>query len=182
MIRSDPLDAPYFEWLCRRIEISTQEKTHARSFLQLVQMIHGVNFRWFIPNDDNRAEDGVELRQWFLQESGIEHADHFWMQRPCTVLEMLVALAEQTAFQSRDTAARWFWVFLGNLNVHMFSDGYIREYPASEQDIRQALEGINDRTYGSDGLGGLFPLKHPEQDQRKVELWYQMSFYLLEGG
>ena len=68
MIRSDPLDAPYFEWLCRRIEISTQEKTHARSFLQLVQMIHGVNFRWFIPNDDNRAEDGVELRQRILQE------------------------------------------------------------------------------------------------------------------
>ena len=30
------------------------------------------------------------------------------------------------------------------------------------------------------GTGGLFPLKRPRVNQRRVEVWYQMSEYLME--
>jgi hypothetical protein len=29
-------------------------------------------------------------------------------------------------------------------------------------------------------VGGFFPLTHPNDDQRKVEIWYQMNAYLDE--
>jgi hypothetical protein len=38
---------------------------------------------------------------------------------------------------------------------------------------------VINRTYGPDGSGGLFPLHKPHiLDQRRVELWYQMQYYL----
>ena len=37
-----------------------------------------------------------------------------------------------------------------------------------------------ERRYKRSGEGGLFPLKNAAKDQRKVEIWYQLSSYLLE--
>ena len=42
------------------------------------------------------------------------------------------------------------------------------------------LNKIIDRGYSRRGVGGLFPLKYSKNDQRKVELWYQMHSYLIE--
>jgi hypothetical protein len=36
------------------------------------------------------------------------------------------------------------------------------------------------RTYQPDGQGGFFPLAWPEEDQTKVELWYQIAAYIDE--
>ena len=36
------------------------------------------------------------------------------------------------------------------------------------------------REYSDNGHGGLFPLKNPKKDQRKVEIWYQMTEYINE--
>lgn len=47
--------------------------------------------------------------------------------------------------------------------------------------IQYRLNVINKRLYNEDGTGGgLFPLRHATQDQREVELWYQMMAYLTE--
>jgi hypothetical protein len=32
----------------------------------------------------------------------------------------------------------------------------------------------------TDGSGGLFPLKNPQQNQRTTEIWYQMNAWLME--
>jgi hypothetical protein len=39
---------------------------------------------------------------------------------------------------------------------------------------------LNRRLYTTSGYGGLFPLEEPKEDQRKVEIWYQMMAYLGE--
>jgi hypothetical protein len=36
------------------------------------------------------------------------------------------------------------------------------------------------RTYDRRGHGGLFPLQRSNRDQRRVEIWYQLSEYLLQ--
>ena len=46
--------------------------------------------------------------------------------------------------------------------------------------VADAMAAIIWRTYDSNGYGGLFPLRNPREDQRKVELWYQLNAYLLE--
>jgi hypothetical protein len=30
------------------------------------------------------------------------------------------------------------------------------------------------------GLGGMFPLEDPREDQRAIEIWYQMMAYINE--
>ena len=36
------------------------------------------------------------------------------------------------------------------------------------------------REYERNGKGGMFPLKTPSGNQKKVQLWYQLAEYLIE--
>ena len=63
-----------------------------------------------------------------------------------------------------------------NLGFESYHDGsgYSRNY------VTKRMRVVMDRLYDMHGNGGLFPLRKPSKDQRKVELWYQMSEYLLQ--
>lgn len=177
-----PLDEAYFEWLCRQVRI-TKNRNPARSYLTLLKKLYTTPFIWFVRNDDNRAADGIELRDNFLDEM-YEGAfkDHDWLELECSLLEMLVGLAKRAAYQSLDEPDRWFWVFIENLGMRSFSDGLFKTDRNLAAEVDGVLDALNMRTYFSNGTGGLFPLKDPEDDQRTVELWYQLSAYLQEGG
>ena len=47
-------------------------------------------------------------------------------------------------------------------------------------EVKAAVECLLERRYLEDGDGGLFPLKCPRKDQRRVEIWYQMSAWVIE--
>lgn len=63
-----------------------------------------------------------------------------------------------------------------NLNLKKYTD---RE-TLPVKTIDDILQQVIFRTYTASGIGGLFPLKSPRDDQRRVELWYQLCSYLLE--
>ena len=71
---------------------------------------------------------------------------------------------------------------LSNAGLDSFSDAVYNDNP--DFDIRRIVDikirRILNREYHPDGDGGLFPLMNPREDQRGVEIWYQMSAYLLE--
>jgi hypothetical protein len=46
--------------------------------------------------------------------------------------------------------------------------------------VKSILERVKNRDYETDGHGGLFPLRNPPEDQRQVELWYQMGHWMAE--
>jgi hypothetical protein len=48
------------------------------------------------------------------------------------------------------------------------------------QAIDDILDSVIWRTYSPDGRGGFFPLNQPQEDQRKIEIWYQMNKYVIE--
>lgn len=134
-------------------------------------------FLWSVPNDDNRIEDGKDLRWEFMGESGLPE-DNVWLSLECSMLEMLIALARRASFESYGTQTDWFWEFMDNVGFREYTDEvYSKDV---SRNVDAALERIIHRTYAYNGNGGLFPLKHPFDDQRKVEIWYQMSNYLLE--
>lgn len=144
-----------------------------------MRQLYVKEFVWLIPNDDNRAEDGKALRYEFINEQGIDEVDQEWLDLGCSFLEMLIALARRAAFESDDEVVEWFWRFIFNLGLNNHTDSaYTRE---TEREVDNVLDAVIFRTYDADGLGGLFPLTHPRQDQRKVELWYQLAAYLTEG-
>lgn len=171
------LENDYFEWLYGLVG-AVRNRNPARSYWTLIKMLHSTEFLWFIPNDDNRLEEGKELRLEFLQTQGIDQVDPEWVDTGCSMLEMLIALSRRMAFEAERSPLVWFWELLENLNVSSYNDNVITNRDIRE--IEQALDRVINRRYRANGEGGLFPLKSPRQDQRKIELWYQMSAYLLE--
>lgn len=175
-----PLEEAYFEWLYGQVA-SVRNRNPERSFWKLFQKLHRTEFTWYVPNDDNRVEDGKELRLIFLNSTRyrLDDPHGLFLDLGCSVLEMLIALAKHIAFETDRPVSEWFWRLLRNLEIDAYSD---LTYEISiEEEVEEVLDRLVNRTYSRDGRGGLFPLSRPRGDQRTIELWYQMSSYLLEG-
>jgi hypothetical protein len=122
-------------------------------------------------------EDGKELREDFLAEMAIER-DQNWMEEGCSMLEMLVALSRRCALETDEEPFEWFWILVDNLGLRPYVDEEFSDDYNVDVDI--ILDRMINRTYKADGRGGLFPLRHAEHDQTKIEIWYQLASYLNE--
>jgi hypothetical protein len=167
------IDELYFQWLYG--QVGSESNQRARTHWNLLKRFHETPFVWTVPNDDNRAEDGRDLRREFIENENIE-VDPDWMSLQCSMLELLIGLSRRLAFEDDGTPRRWFWQLVENLNLAQYTDK--ARLPVATVD--EALNRVIFRQYNFNGIGGLFPLRNPTQDQRKVELWYQLSAYLLD--
>lgn len=175
---SGTLDDQYFEWLYGQIGV-VKNRNPARSHWELARKLYVTPFIWHVRNDDNRAEDGKYLRHEFVNNFDLTDVDRNWMELECSVLEMLIGLARIASFETDEEAYIWFWRFLENLELKEYTDNRWNEI--TEEHVDEILDRFVNRKYDRNGVGGLFPLRHSRRDQRKVELWYQLSAYLLEG-
>lgn len=174
---NEPLDEQYLYWLYGQIS-SVKLRQASRTYWSLIRQLYTKEFVWFIPNDDNRVEDGRELRYEFLDTHDISYSNQDWMHLGCSMLEMIIAMSRRLAFETEGEPAYWFWLMLENLRIESYND---RTYDnRAMEDIDEALDMVIWRTYNKSGHGGLFPLHHSVKDQRKVEIWYQKSAYILE--
>ena len=170
---NEPLDDAYLRWLYDLV-VSPGRRAKSRSYSALIRQMYITEFVWFIPNDDNRIEDGKALRNEFLEQTNNE-AEPDWLDLGCSFLEMLIGLARRLAFDTDNPERNWFWHLVDNMGLLDYND---RDYVEAE--VGRAIDGVIWRTYNPDGSRGLFPLRDPHTDQTQVELWYQMSAYLLE--
>lgn len=174
---SEQIDDLYLTWLYSQVA-SVKLKNPAKTTWSLIRQLYTKEFIWLIPNDDNRVEDGRDLRHDFVNECDIENPDPAWLDLGCSMLEMLIALSRRLAFEAEGEARDWFWTLLHNAGIWISSDiDYDDEYAAM---VDEKLETIIWRRYDPSGQGGLFPLQYEYGDQREVELWYQLSAYVLE--
>ena len=163
----------YYNWLIDRIDDGT-----AQNHKGLLPELMMKEFYSIVDGDDNREYEGQELRETFADEFGgaVEG-----IHGPCSVLEMLVALAIridrdiQPDLEDYDHTSEWFWLMIGNLGLLEQTDDAI-DY----EEIDHILDKWLERDYEFNGEGGLFPLEYAEKDQRDVEIWYQMHAYLME--
>lgn len=148
----------------------------------LVNCLFKIPFYWSVPNDDNRAEDGKVFRNdfslaWF-------NTFYIWWEEECTVLEMLVGLANRMEDvlenpMKPERLGDWFILLISNLGFKTFTD----ENWSSDKEclIHERIDILLKRQYDPSGAGGLFPLEERRvKDQRKVEIWYQMMSYIDE--
>jgi len=174
---SDREDDLYLEWLYGEVA-NVRTRSRSRTYWRLLRQMYKTEFIWWVPNDDNRCEDGKDLRYEFIDVSGIQTVDNEWLSMGCSMLEMLIALARAAAFETEGLVHEWFWQFIENLGLEAFTDA--RYNARAEQHVQNVLDAIIWRLYSHDGAGGLFPLRNPPHDQREVELWYQLNAYLVE--
>ena len=172
----DQIINDYFEWLWN----FTKCRGHSQN-RKIITLLHNIEFRYSIPMDANREEDGIDLRYRFITEVGIPknyQEVYGYLDGPCSVLEMMIALAircEESIMDDPDIGDRtseWFWLMMKNLGLDYMSD---RKF---DRDIAEEKISIFlDRRYKRNGEGGLFVV-NGRRDLRKVEIWYQMCWYL----
>ena len=72
-----------------------------------------------------------------------------------------------------DRTGQWFWRMVTNLGLGGMTD---TRYDKNE--VTYILNRFLRREYDRDGRGGLFTVKDPPTDLRKVEIWYQLWWSL----
>lgn len=171
---SGTLDDRYLTWLYGQVA-DVKARKSSKTYWDLLRQLYSTEFVWFVPNDDNRAEDGRELRcEWYDQE-GIR-PDPNWNSLSCSFLELLIGLSRRLTFEAEGDVPSWFWHLINNMGLLGFHD----RSDFSSEEVEERTSAVIWRTYEPNGNGGLFPLRHTEQDQRQVEIWYQLSEYLLQ--
>ena len=170
----EPIDETYFNWLYHKVA-SVEIRTPSLDYFTLIRDLHSTEFIWLISGDDNRAEDGIDIRKEFLIASFLPK-NTSWSHIACSVLEMLIGLSRRAEHVSDFSSREWFWIFLENLGLSDLNDTKSN----ITDEVNQVLDIFIWRTYDYNGHGGLFPLNNPSKDQRKVELWYQFSEYISE--
>lgn len=184
------IDSEYFEWFLEMLAYylgSDDEYDDApMNYRLLFRALFDYEFTWTNKYDDNRAQDGLDLRQMFIDECLITDPDDlkYLDTKPCSMLEMMFALAlrcEKEVMSNPymgNQTYKWFWLMIQNLGFEQYTDDMMDD--EAYNDIFNRLDIVVSRRYKSSGEGGLFPLEHFSKDQRKVEIWYQMQAYMLE--
>lgn len=171
---SGTLDDQYLAWLYSQVA-EVKARKSSRTFWNLFRQLFATEFVWFVPNDDNRGEDGRELRcEWSVSTN--TEVDFNWLTLGCSFLELLIGLSRRLAFETRDDVPYWFWHLIDNLELRGCHD----RSSFRPQDVEDITAAVIWRTYDRHGHGGLFPLRRGSKDQRQVEIWYQLSEYLLQ--
>lgn len=173
--------AAYFSWLYHQA-VAVNDEESPLSYSSVCLQMHSIHFNDSVSNDSNRSADGIELRNEFVATlPGIEASDYTDLHSigKATLLEVFVALARRAEGIIGSLDAReWFSIFLTNLRLKAYCDP--RYTPRDQIRVGKILHTMNDRTYSPSGKGGLFPLERPREDQRKMELWHQMSAFMNE--
>lgn len=166
----------YFDWMYDLV----CERRHSDgiSYRKLLMYLYQTEFVYSIPMDENRADDGINLRNRFAAIAGYDDF-HDYLDGPCTILEMMIALAlrcEETIMdnpQLGNRTSQWFWnmvvsLGLGGITDDLFDKDYVDE----------TIDIFLNREYERNGKGGLFTVRNCDRDMRNLEIWTQMCLFL----
>lgn len=167
------MEYEYREWL---VSQACDLCSEYGSYYELFTYLYSREFVPSLGRDADRAYDGISLRVNFINEEGYDIQPEDFGS--CRVLELIVALAlrcEGFLEEQDDHTGRWIHDMLVSLEVDELTDGYFDEWQACE-----SVDILLSRRYNRNGRGGLFTVKKRNTDMRKIEIWYQMCWYLDE--
>lgn len=156
----------YYYWLLDKIAAY-------EDYQELLQELYSIPYTWTHELDKNREIAGLQLREEFAYNTGIELQDV--AQAPCSVLEALIGLAKYMSEIYGYTIPKWFWEMINNLQLHRFSDGYF-----SKRSVDKIIQIWLQGRYSFSGIGSPFPLRVYDEDARKMQLFDMMQAYINE--
>ena len=166
----------YYLWVCRKIDFN-QHKDYSR----LLRYLRSKEFYYSVPNDVNRAEDGKHLRKEYLISGKFLSTD-IWEDEPCSVLEMMIALARRI---SKDIMpdygypiSYWFWEMIANLGLDEYKNDVF-----NVDEVDEIVKNWLDRSYQKFLKSGKNLVKSGNFSRKfieKTEIWYQVMAWLDE--
>lgn len=169
---SNSLSEDYLRWLGPQI----REDSDRMQYWDLVSIMYEKPFLSFVAHDENRVADGMDLRAEYSYEFGVPRSDMLALGH-VSFLEVLIGLSRRLSFAAGGSPQGWAWQLIVNLELHHMGDPLSKRKLHKVDDV---LETVIQRRYLPDGVGGFFPLAFPEEDQTRIELWYQMAAFLKE--
>ena len=164
----------YFSWLCDVVGVNSNGLCNYR---KLMTYLHGIEFRYTIPRDVNRYEDGQELRNSYilLHET---NSIRKYLDGPCSVLEMMIALAlrlETNVTDGRigDRTRQWFWGMIVSLGLGPMTDEFY-----DRKEVSDIMRRFMNHKYAPNGKGGLVTIRGYKGDLRDKEIAFQMYRYI----
>ena len=177
MISVDAINNAYFDWMYETVCKNRFPKSI--SYRKLLMRLHTIEFRYYLTRDSARYDDGLDLRYRFGYVCREYRDAERYIEGPCSVLEMMVALAircEESIMDNPklgDRTAQWFWGMITNMGLGSMDD---------EKFDRECVDSIVnrflDRQYEPNGKGGLFTIRNCTDDLREVEIWWQLCWFL----
>lgn len=170
-------DELYFKWIIERLKIPKGEidKEHVDAFTLRMKELDKIPFTFTIHTDYNREFDGKRLRTEYYGED----LPNYILDAPVTVLEVLVGLAIRICEEVLGDDNSWdlFGLMLLNLGILKEDGGTCKE-----EEIDEIIKKWLSREFDFNGVGSPFPLTKNDEgvDQRKIDIWQQLSLYLDE--
>lgn len=182
----------YLRWLGDYIRADWDTYSH------LLWILYNRPFTYVDAIDQNWVAHGLSLRDEYMGKVPMETLPVGIVGNPCTVLEVLIAMAEKmeehlTDVEYGDRTALWFWEIIDNLGLKKFTDQSIWdskmmdiEYQElnyifdDEPQINKIIDVFLNREYGPNGLGGAFPIESGRWNQAREALIFQLGHYVAE--
>lgn len=169
----------YFNWMSERVFKNPRD---IEQYSYLLDALNASMFYFSIPMDENRMQDGIDLRYRFAFEKGYSNQEvevELSNNRSCSMLEMMVALSikgDERILYDYETGGRADYIFMimlqslefDNMTDDRFDPGFIDE----------KIDSLLNHRYNYNGYGGLFVVENPRRDMREVDIWYQMNWYI----
>jgi len=160
----------YYEWLMDIID-------GPGKYSKVLRRMWKTEFYAIVENDNNRAADGIELRYHYEYVTG----ENCNKEGACTLLEMIVGVARRVENdflydpEYDDRTYIWFWEMFYNLGLGDYDD---MQY--NDVKVRDIIEDFLDRRVVKGEIRSLFPSKWDKNKWPEMEIWRQMSIYILE--
>ena len=173
------IEIEYFEWMYEIVCSGRYAKEN--SYRKLLEHLHELEFHYIISKDSNRAEDGEDLSYRVAYETYSSRDRDIivdYLSRPCSVLEMMIALSIRCEDimddpSIGDRTGQWFWKMIVNLGLGSMYDSRF-----NEEEVDEIIDIFLKREYEADGRGGLFRIRGCKYDLRKFEIWIQALWFL----
>lgn len=163
----------YYEYLINQINYINMNSDYSI----LLGKLFEIEYFWIIPMDENRAKDGLILREEF---NDINKKYDILDNNRCSVLEMLIAFDRRISANILEKPKGfWFWLFMENLYLDGFSDTFFPNYWNLNKVEKKVNKWLK-RQFDYFGKGGICPLKSTKNDQRNVDFWYQINEFIIE--
>lgn len=139
--------------------------------MELLQYLDSKAFYAKMEMDENREGWGLYLR------TDVDYD----IQGPCSMLEMLVALASNIEkehlydWHVGDQTAVWFWTMIHNLGLINQTDERF-----NFRKVDDIVSRFLNRDYAPNGKGGLFVIQDESIDMRDISIWQQVQMWLME--
>src|SRR4051812_7774593 len=114
---SNPLTEDYLRWLGSQV----RDEDRSPKYWDLFRAMFEKEFEWKVHNDDNRLQDGIDLRDEFCYASHIRRGSLRYLGQ-ARFLEVLIGLSRRMSYQASGSAQGWAWQFLINLELNRMSD------------------------------------------------------------